>query len=124
MAAFQTTLLELQEADVLLHVIDAHVPDPGQHIIAVDNILKELGLENIPCLRFFNKADLMREEDVQLLCQRYAGMGGSALQDASLLMIQEELISLLRGLHAEGGRTGKCQEMPLYTFPDPAETFP
>lgn len=124
MAAFQTTLLELQEADVLLHVIDAHVPDPGQHIMAVDNVLKELELENIPCLRFFNKADLMAEEDVQLLRQRYGGMGGSALQDASLLMIQEELTSLLRGLQAEGGRTGKCQEMPLYTLPAPAETFP
>nr|MBA3967481.1 GTPase HflX [Nitrospirales bacterium] len=124
MAAFQTTLLELQEADVLLHVIDAHVPDPGQHIIAVDNVLKELGLENIPSLRFFNKADLMVEEDVQLLCQRYGGMGGSALQDASLLMIQQELTSLLRGLQAEGGRKGKSQEMPLYPLPAPAETFP
>ena len=124
MAAFQTTLLDLKEADVLLHVIDAHVPDPGQHITAVDNVLNELGLENIPCLRFFNKADLMAEEDVQLLCQRYGGMGGSALQDASLLMIQRELTSLLLGLQAEGGGKGKSQDMPFYPPMAPAGTLP
>jgi GTPase len=113
MAAFQTTLQELQEADVLLHVIDAHVPEPEQHIAAVENILNELQLENIPCLRFFNKADLVEEANIQLLCQRYGGIGGSALQGASLQRIQRELADLLHGLQTERAWNGKTQEPAL-----------
>ncbi len=110
-AAFQTTLQELEQADVLLHVIDAHVPEPGQHISAVENILHELGLDTIPCLRFFNKSDLIEKEDLQLLCQRYGGIGGSALQEASLQMIQRELTVLLLGLQMENGWNRKRHEL-------------
>jgi len=124
MAAFQTTLQELQEADVLLHVIDAHVPDPGQHITAVENILSELGLETIPWLRFFNKADLVGEKDIQLLCQRYRGISGSALQGASLQMIQRELRSLLRGLQVEGVWNRKTQGLAHHQNMAPAGIIP
>jgi len=94
-AAFQTTLQELQEADVLVHVIDAHAPNPAQHITAVEHILTELGLQEIPCLRFFNKGDLIDHDDMQRLCQRYEGIGGSALEEASLQLIQQEIGRLL-----------------------------
>jgi GTP-binding protein HflX len=94
-AAFQTTLQELQEADVLVHVIDAHAPDPEQHIRAVEHVLTELGFENIPRLRFFNKGDLLESEDMQRLCQRYGGIGGSALDVTSLQLIQQEIARLL-----------------------------
>ena len=94
-AAFQTTLQELQEADVLVHVIDAHAPDPEQHIRAVEHVLTELGFENIPRLRFFNKGDLLESEDMLRLCQRYGGIGGSALDVTSLQLIQQEIARLL-----------------------------
>jgi GTP-binding protein HflX len=94
-AAFQTTLQELQEADVLVHVIDAHAPDPEQHIRAVEHVLTELGFESIPRLRFFNKGDLLESEDMQRLCQRYEGIGGSALDVSSLQVIQQEIARLL-----------------------------
>ncbi|MDH5296556.1 MAG: hypothetical protein OEW26_05455, partial [Nitrospirota bacterium] len=71
----------------------------------------QLGLDTIPCLRFFNKADLVGEEGIQLLCQRYGGMGGSALQGESLQMIQRELTHLLRGLQSEGVLNGKAGEL-------------
>jgi GTP-binding protein HflX len=94
-AAFQTTLQELQEADVLVHVIDAHAQNPAQHITAVEHVLTELGLQEIPCLRFFNKGDLIERDDMQRLCQRYEGIGGSALEEASLQMIQRKIGHLL-----------------------------
>ena len=94
-AAFQTTLQELQEADVLVHVIDAHAPDPEQRIRAVEHVLTELGFENIPRLRFFNKGDLVEREDMQRLCQRYEGIGGSALDVTSLQVIQQEIVRSL-----------------------------
>ncbi len=90
-AAFQTTLQELQEADVLVHVIDAHAKNPEQHIIAVDQILNELNLQSIPCIRFFNKGDLLGVEDMQRLCNRFQGIGGSALEKQSLERIREEI---------------------------------
>ncbi len=95
MAAFQTTLQELEEADVLVHVIDAHAPNPEQHISAVEAVLSELGFENIPRLRFFNKGDLLESEDMQRLCQRFDGIGGSALEATSLRVMQQEIVRLL-----------------------------
>jgi len=103
-AAFQTTLQELQEADVLVHVIDAHAPDPEQHIRAVEHVLTELGFENIPRLRFFNKGDLLESEDMQRLCQRYEGIGGSALDVTSLQLIQQEIARLLLTLQEPTSR--------------------
>ena len=94
-AAFQTTLQELQEADVLVHVIDAHAQNPEQHITAVEHILTELGLQDIPCLRFFNKGDLIDKENMQRLCSRFEGIGGSALEGASLDFVRQEVSHLL-----------------------------
>lgn len=103
-AAFQTTLQELQEASVLVHVIDAHAQNPEQHITAVEHILTELGLQDIPCLRFFNKGDLIDIEDMQRLCRRLEGIGGSALDETSLQVIQEKIAHLLRTF--QGPRSG------------------
>ena len=104
-AAFQTTLQELQEADVLVHVIDAHAQNPDQHITAVEHILTELGLQDIPCFRFFNKGDLIEQEDMQRLCSRYKAIGGSALEEASLEVIQREIGQLLPTLQGYNPRT-------------------
>jgi GTP-binding protein HflX len=97
-AAFHTTLQELQEAGVLVQVIDAHAPNPEQHITAVEHILTELGLQDIPCFRFFNKEDLIEREDMKRLCQRFGGIGGSALDKTSLQVIQQEIEHLLNTL--------------------------
>ncbi len=94
-AAFETTLQELQEADVLVHVIDAHAQDSDQHIVAVEQILTKLGLSEIPCLRFFNKEDLVEPETMQRLCYRYHGVGGSALRKTSLQEIHSEIVRML-----------------------------
>ncbi|MGD9851235.1 MAG: GTPase HflX [Nitrospirales bacterium] len=99
--AFQTTLEELQDADVLVHVIDAHAPDPTQHITAVDSILQTLGLDHIPRLRFFNKADAADSETVQRLCLRFDGIAGSALDSVSLKVMKEELLNRLKCLRGE-----------------------
>ncbi len=101
--AFQTTLQELQEADILLHVIDSHAQDPGQHILAVDHILAELGVDGIPRLRFFNKADLCSSDALELLLARYGGIGGSAHDPKSIGVILRELTWMLRGFTSKGG---------------------
>jgi len=66
--AFKATLEELRYADVLLHVIDLSNPDWAEQAKVVDQLIVQLGAENTPCLRVFNKCDrylgeLPREKD-------------------------------------------------------------
>jgi GTP-binding protein HflX len=58
-AAFQSTLIETTEADLLLHVIDAADPERSQHIEDVDQVLAEIGAGEIIELRVYNKIDLL-----------------------------------------------------------------
>lgn len=57
MQAFKATLEELEEADLLVHVIDISNPCYQDHINIVEKILQELDLQSIPSLRVYNKID-------------------------------------------------------------------
>jgi GTP-binding protein HflX len=59
--AFRATLEELRDADLLLHVVDASDPDHPRQIEAVESILKNLGLHEVPRLLVYNKSDLLDE---------------------------------------------------------------
>ena len=56
-AAFQATLREAVDADLILHVIDASHPGRDQQIAAVDGVLAEIGADRVPQLLIWNKAD-------------------------------------------------------------------
>src|SRR5574337_153126 len=60
--AFKATLEELDEADLLLHTIDASHPQMMEQKQAVDTILMELGLSAKPIVEVFNKIDLLATE--------------------------------------------------------------
>ena len=55
--AFKATLEELSYADVLLHVIDISNPEWEEQARIVDELVRQLGAEQTPCLRIFNKCD-------------------------------------------------------------------
>ena len=57
MDAFQATLEELEQADILLHVVDVSNPRYQQQIQSVEKILKKLSLEHLPVIFVFNKQD-------------------------------------------------------------------
>lgn len=61
--AFRATLEETQEADLLLHVIDASDPNYIETIDAVDEVLREIGADSVPQIKVYNKID--RLEDVK-----------------------------------------------------------
>jgi GTP-binding protein HflX len=61
--AFRATLEELDQADLLLHVVDAADPAHEQQIAAVETILTELGLGEVPRILVMNKIDLLAAED-------------------------------------------------------------
>lgn len=58
--AFKSTLEEVGEADLILHVVDGSHPDPFSQIDAVNEVLADIeGVGNIPVVIAFNKADMM-----------------------------------------------------------------
>ncbi len=81
--AFQATLEELADADVLLHVIDASSPHATEQIEAVEGILRALGLADRPVVRVLNKADRVEKEAPQLAAL-HEGIAVSALAPETL----------------------------------------
>ena len=60
--AFQATLQEAIDADLLLHVVDAANPHFAEQILQVQSVLKEIGADGIPQLLVFNKIDALDAE--------------------------------------------------------------
>jgi len=89
--AFMATLEELREADLLIHVIDASSPCYRDQMNVVEQFLKELDLENIPCLKVYNKVDLIREETAERI-RNEGGLLVSSFQSDTLrpFLIQAE----------------------------------
>lgn len=61
--SFKSTLDEIREADMLVHVVDASHPAHDQQIEVVNQILADLKCAEKPCLLVFNKADLLPQQD-------------------------------------------------------------
>jgi GTP-binding protein HflX len=64
--AFRSTLEEVGDADVIVHVVDASHPDPGSQLATVRDVIGEIGARDIPEIVVFNKSDLA-DEDQRLL---------------------------------------------------------
>jgi GTP-binding protein HflX len=77
-AAFKATLEELEDADLLLHVVDISNPRFEQHIRSVGKILSDLGLSGKSVLLAFNKEDLVDREVTRAVCNRFKAVSFSA----------------------------------------------
>ena len=65
--AFRSTLEEVADADVIVHVVDASHPDPAGQIHTVRQVISDVDGSNIPEIVVFNKADLIdRERELEL----------------------------------------------------------
>jgi GTP-binding protein HflX len=61
--SFKSTLDEVRESDILVHVVDMAHSEYEDHIATVNRTLKELKIEEKPTLMVFNKLDLYREKN-------------------------------------------------------------
>jgi GTPase len=68
--AFRSTLEEVSDADLVLHVVDASHEDPEGQIAAVREVLEEIGAAKVPEIVVFNKADAADPETVARLLRR------------------------------------------------------
>ncbi|MCK9377959.1 MAG: GTPase HflX [Syntrophobacterales bacterium] len=82
--AFKATLEELEEADLLIHVVDLSNPRFIEQMAAVDKILESLSLQDKPVLLVFNKQDLVDPNLAALQCRIHHGVAISAVDEATL----------------------------------------
>lgn len=122
-AAFRATLEETEQANLLLHVVDAADPERGDRMRDVHSVLAELGADQVPQLEVFNKIDLLAQDDpsappkqephvingpdglptrVYLSAQQGAGL--ELLREAIARRLQPDLAELTVHLPPEAGR--------------------
>jgi GTPase len=78
MSAFRATLEELEDADLLLHVVDASSPRFEQHIASVEKVLLDLNLLDKKRLLVFNKIDRLSAEETGTVPGRFHAIPISA----------------------------------------------
>ena len=61
--SFKSTLDEIREADILLHMVDISHQNFNEHIESVNKILKDINSLNKPTIMVFNKIDIFKNED-------------------------------------------------------------
>ena len=69
--AFRSTLEEVGEADVIVHVVDGSHPDPAAQLATVRDVIGDVGARGIPEIVVFNKADLL-DDDTRLVLRGLA----------------------------------------------------
>jgi len=89
--AFRATLEELEDADLLLHLVDLSNPRFEEQIKSVDKILDSLDLGMQQRLLVFNKIDQVPAEDLPHICRRYDAVAVSALKRNSFGALLEEM---------------------------------
>ncbi|UNX55956.1 GTPase HflX [Georgenia sp. TF02-10] len=94
--AFRSTLEEVADADLLLHVVDAAHPDPEGQVRTVRRVVADVGAGDVPELVVLNKADLAAPEDLAALRTRYPGaVAVSARTGQGLAELTERIAALL-----------------------------
>ncbi len=89
--AFHSTLEEAAQADVILNVCDLSNPEAEEHLQVTNQLLEELGCNEIPILPVFNKIDML---DNPLLIPRQS-IGISALTGAGIDRLLQEISAAL-----------------------------
>jgi len=96
--AFRSTLEEVIEADLLVHVVDAASPDAEDQINAVHTVLDELGAESVPELLVVNKIDAVDADRVHELASGSSALTVSAHTGEGIDKLLELIGERLRAL--------------------------
>ncbi len=113
--AFRATLEELDEADLLLHVVDAGDPARERQTVAVETILADLGLAETPRLLVMNKIDLVPPEERAVLTRPDRGLPVVAISAQDPATTAPLLAAIELALWRDGlvGRFAQAEAVPL-----------
>jgi GTP-binding protein HflX len=95
--AFRSTLEELEDADLLLHVADLSSPHVEEQIRSVRETLVRMELGGVPQMLVFNKVDLVDRDRTAALMRRFGGAAVSALTGEGLERLSHRLQKRLFG---------------------------
>jgi GTP-binding protein HflX len=95
MAAFRATLDELENADILLHVVDISNPAWEKQVASVEAVIEELDLSEIPQIRVLNKIDIADPQEVERALRHTDAIAISALSRPSLRSLLDRMEALL-----------------------------
>ena len=112
-AAFRATLEELEEADLLIHVVDGTSPDVLEQIESVEGTLRDLGVDQRPTLTVMNKIDALEDPLEEVLDELSAELdirpiAVSAQDKQNLNELRaaiERIVPSLEGVHIIQRRT-------------------
>lgn len=91
-ASFKATLMEVEDADLLLHMIDCSDDRYEEYLEQVNLVLTEIEAQDIPQLLVFNKIDLVGENLLSLLKKKYpAGVFISAAEQTNLDLLRHKI---------------------------------
>ncbi|HKP13843.1 MAG TPA: GTPase HflX, partial [Blastocatellia bacterium] len=107
--AFRATLEEMENSDLLIHLVDAGGEHVDNHIASVEKILDELHLSEIPRLLVLNKSDLLNADQLENMTRAYNAVAVSALNRESLLPMIERVGEMLNAA-LTGGRSPDAAE--------------
>ncbi len=99
--AFEATLQEAVDADLLLHVVDASNPDYPEQIVQVQSVLQEIGAQNIPMVLVFNKMDAVEPERRPRVWRDMYNLLGDLVPRVFVSARSGDGLSVLRQLLAE-----------------------
>ncbi len=89
--AFKATLEEMEDANLIMHLVDVSSPEFEKRMDTVTKLLEEIGLGEIPRLLVFNKADLADPLQAPNLAKRFGAVLISATDRSTLSVLLNEL---------------------------------
>ncbi|MGD9042415.1 MAG: GTPase HflX [Desulfobacterales bacterium] len=95
LVAFRATLEELENADLLLHVIDISNPQYSAQIESVEAILSDLNLQHTASIRVLNKMDLVDPVVIQNISRALRGTAVSAKDKSTLMPLIQQMESAI-----------------------------
>ncbi len=110
LGAFRSTLDELRDAHLLIHLADISNPRLDQQIQTVEALLKTLGLSETPRLLVLNKTDRVDAETAQILCKRHQALGITALDRKRLIPLLNAIEQHLWHTHIPQAEAAKTTE--------------
>jgi GTP-binding protein HflX len=125
-AAFRATLEEISSSDLLIHLVDAANPHCQAQIDAVEQIMTDLKLNEIPRLIVFNKADLLDDIEITALIRQTTiekqidALAVSAIKPESLGLLLEKVGAILTKNLNENQNSFSLLHQPEEQFSDSA----
>ena len=119
--AFQATLQEAVDADLLLHVVDASSPHFLEQMAEVQRVLAEIGAADIPQLLIFNKLDALEPSHRPLQLSDYFDLDGVLTPRVFLSAKDGEGLSVLRQQLAQLVQQNRAPDHEASLFPEGRE---